>query len=292
MDVDFKKQAVEAFNTIQTNIGFLGIDHDIKKIMITSSIKGEGKSIVSTNVANSYAFAKKRVLLIDCDMRNPIVHRVLGLPNRKGLAELIMANKQDQETEDYRIRRNAYFDVLTAGHRPPNPTELLGSKKMEALINTFAEQYDYVILDTPPVLLVPDAIALHKYADGILLVVRHGYTTKEVLEDSKKTWEVAGTKPTACILNAIPDMQKRYSYYGYYDYVENPESKKGGKEKKRSRRDAGYDDANAPIDKAAQNAYQPKTEEVKHIQDEEEYNGTMTSFKGSYGDRRMKRKIR
>ncbi|WP_066686301.1 CpsD/CapB family tyrosine-protein kinase [Christensenella intestinihominis] len=233
MDIDYKKQALEAFNTIQTNIGFLGIDRDIRTIMVTSSIKGEGKSTVTSNIANSYAFSQKRILLVDCDMRNPTVHRVLELPNRKGLADLIMAGREGLVAEDYIIHYAPYFDVLTAGHRPPNPTELLGSKRMKALINAFSEQYDYVILDTPPVLLVPDAIALHPYVDGILLVVRHGYTTKEVLEDCKKAWEVAGTKPSACILNAIPDMQKRYSYYGYYDYEETRPAKGRNKKSRR-----------------------------------------------------------
>lgn len=232
MDIDYKKQALEAFNTIQTNIGFLGIDHDIRTIMVTSSIKGEGKSTVTSNIANSYAFSQKRVLLVDCDMRNPTVHRVLELPNRKGLADLIMAGREGQDAGDYITHYGPYFDVLTAGHRPPNPTELLGSKRMEVLIGLFSGQYDYVILDTPPVLLVPDAIALHPYVDGILLVVRHGYTTKEVLEDCKKAWEVAGTKPSACILNAIPDMQKRYSYYGYYDYEETQPAKGRGKNRR------------------------------------------------------------
>jgi len=230
MDIDYKKQALEAFNTIQTNIGFLGIDQELKRIMVTSSIKGEGKSTVSSNIANSYAFSKKKVLLIDCDMRNPSVHRVLDLPNRKGLAGLIMASRENQDPEEYLIHYGNYFDVLTAGHRPPNPTELLSSSRMGKLLDEFDNDYDYIILDTPPVLIVPDAIALRKYVDGVLLVVRHGYTTKEVLEDCKKAWEVAGTKPNACILNGIPDMQKRYSYYGYYDYEER--NTKPGKERK------------------------------------------------------------
>lgn len=231
MDIDYKKQALESFNTIQTNIGFLGIDREMKRIMVTSSIKGEGKSTISSNIANSYAFSKKKVLLIDCDMRNPSVHRVLDLPNRNGLADFIMAAKDTQNPEDYLIHYNSHLDILTAGHRPPNPTELLASGRMGFLLEAFDQEYEYIILDTPPVLIVPDAVALHKYVDGVLLVVRHGYTTKEVLEDCKKAWEVAGTKPDACILNAIPDMQKRYSYYGYYDYMEDPKAKKGKRSK-------------------------------------------------------------
>ncbi len=227
MDIDFKNQAIEAFNTVQTNISFLGVDKSIKTLMVTSSIKGEGKSTVSSNVANSYAFAGKRVLLVDCDMRNPTVHRVLNLANREGLSELIMHMRSDHAINNYVVKFGENFDVVTAGHRPPNPTELLGSEQMKNLLQHFMRMYDYVILDTPPVLIVPDAIALSKHVDGIVQVVRHGYTTKEVLEDAKKAWEVAGTKPTACILNCIPNLQKMYSYYGYYDYVDS-----GGKSRK------------------------------------------------------------
>jgi len=233
MDANYKEQALEAFNTVRTNLGFLSVDKQVKTIMVTSSIKGEGKSTISANLANTISTAHTKVLLVDADLRNPTVHRMFGVPNRTGLSDLIMAGGSEDRSYDCIIKHKRNLDLLTAGHRPPNPTELLSSRRMSRILEELSEYYDYILIDTLPILVVPDAMALYHNVDGFILVSRHGYTTKEVLENTKSALEVANAKPMACIFNAIPDMHKAYSYYGYYDYTDI--DKKGRRKKKRKK---------------------------------------------------------
>ncbi len=248
MDANFKEQALEAFNTIRTNLSFLSVDKQIKTIMVTSSIKGEGKSTVSANLANTMSTAHTKVLLVDADLRNPTVHRMFGVPNRMGLSDLIMAGKNAEDDYDCIVKHKRNLDLLTAGHRPPNPTELLSSKRMSRILANLAEHYDYVLLDTPPILVVPDAMALYHNVDGFILVSRHGYTTKEILTNTKSALEVANAEPIACIFNAIPDMHKAYSYYGYYDYTDVDHNGKRRKKKtKRGTAAKDMGDADMPV---------------------------------------------
>lgn len=224
--------AKETFNTIRTNISFLGMDNEMKVLMVTSSVKDEGKTTTTCNIANSYSMVKKRALLIDCDLRSPKVYRELNVTKQKGLPDLIMSGFGDcLDYQDYIVKINDYFDVITAGFRPPNPSELLASKRLDAIIKNLRAIYDVILLDTPPVLLVSDAVSLNRLVDGILLVIRYGYTTKEALCESKRVFEVAGIRPTACIFNAVPSTEKRSKYYGYYGYMDEPKVKK---EKSRS----------------------------------------------------------
>lgn len=224
----------ETFNTIRTNINFLGLEKEMKVIMVTSSIKNEGKTTICCHIADAFASIKKKALLIDCDMRNPSVGKELGIIKPKGLTDMIMAERgEGKDYRDYMYNVNDYFDVVTAGFRPPNPSEMVSSKRLELIVSNLRRQYDVIILDTPPVLLVSDAVSLQRLADGILLVVKYGYTTKEALRESKKVFEVAGIRPAACIFNSIPNVKKRNMYYGYYGYMEN-EADKDIKKKEQS----------------------------------------------------------
>ena len=212
---------METFNTIRTNINFLGMDKEMKVFMVTSSVKNEGKTTVACHIASAYASIKKKVLLIDCDMRNPSVGKELGIIKPKGLADMIMAERgEGKDYQDYIYKINEYFDVIPSGFRPPNPSEMVSSKRLEHIITNLRHQYEIIILDTPPVLLVSDAVSLQRLVDGILLVIKYGYTTKEALRESKKVFEVAGIRPTACIFNSVPAVKKRNMYYGYYGYME------------------------------------------------------------------------
>jgi capsular exopolysaccharide family len=226
-----KEITLETFNTIRTNINFLSMDKKIKVLMVTSSIKNEGKTTVSCNIANSFATVKKRALLIDCDLRSPKVYKELNVIIHKGLPDLIMAeNGEDTDYSEYIVKINDYFDVITAGFRPPNPAELLSSKRLDMIVQSLRGRYDMILLDTPPVLLVSDAISLHRLVDGVLLVIRYGYTTREALQETKRVFEVAGIQPKACIFNAVPGTARRNKYYGYYGYMEDPKFKEAKSE--------------------------------------------------------------
>lgn len=223
---------MEIYNTIRTNINFLGMDREMKVFMVTSSVKDEGKTSVSCNIANSFASIKRKVLLIDCDLRNPSVNKELCIFKQKGLTDMIIAEKGTGiEYHEYTARISEYLDVIPSGFRPPNPSEMLSSKRLELIMKHLRTQYDIIILDTPPVLIVSDAVSLQKLVDGVLLVIKYGYTTREALKESKKVFEVAGIRPTACIFNSVPNVKKRNMYYGYYGYMEKDANKQ---EKKKS----------------------------------------------------------
>jgi capsular exopolysaccharide synthesis family protein len=219
-DANYQKYIAEAFNTIRTNMGFLGMDKEMKCILVSSSVKGEGKTYISCNLAKAYASIHKKVLLIDCDLRNPAVGDALGIDKEKGLTELIISGEGADKKEDYSgyiFHYEENLDVIVAGFLPPNPAELLSSRRIEIILECLKKQYDIILLDTPPILMVSDALSLNKYADGILMVVKYGFTTREMIKQSAQVFRVAGIKPTACVFNEVPESRKRYLYnYSYY----------------------------------------------------------------------------
>lgn len=221
MDHKGKSQIFEAFNKVRTNLGFLSVDRELKVILVMSSVKGEGKTTVAVNLADAIAGTEQKVLMMDADLRNPSVHRMFYLPNRKGLSDLICAppdDKRSPEDAGYLNYYNPYLDILTAGHKPPNPSELLGSKRMKNILESFKTMYDTIVIDTSPFLFISDALALSQYVDGTLLVSRCGYTTREILQNAREELALANIRPLACVLNAV-EMPKKYAYYGYSEYV-------------------------------------------------------------------------
>lgn len=255
MKNEHKEHVAEAFNTIRTNMSFLGMDKEIKSILVTSSVKGEGKTMVSCNLAKAYSLIGKKVLLIDCDLRNPAVHNQLGIAGSYGLAELILAGRSFEEGEDYSkyiIHYKENFDVIIAKFIPPNPSEILSSKRIELILKHFGKLYDMIVLDTPPVLMVSDALLLKKYTDSLLLVVKYGFTTREMLKQSKQVFNVAGIKPTACVFNEVQGSKKEYLYSSAYYYQSNssPKEPAAGK-KSRSKRNAEPPDATRTMSRRA-----------------------------------------
>ena len=168
----------EAYKTLRTNLSFASISKQYKKIIITSAIPNEGKSTVAINLAFTLAESDAKVLLIDCDLRNPTLLRLLRVrPDYKeGLTSLLTHNA----AEDCVFKHpKMKFDVLLAGTTPPNPVELLSSPQMKQLLDQLSQRYDYTICDTPPVSIVTDAAALSRFCDGIILVVRHKASNRE-----------------------------------------------------------------------------------------------------------------
>jgi len=209
-----KSQAAEAFRTSRTNIQFSSLDDDLKSIVVTSTGPSEGKSTVMANLAVTMAQSGKRVVLIDCDFRKPTVHRKFGLPNSQGLTNVLA---QDKKTHECIISTNIpNLYVITSGPTPPNPAELLGTKKMKAVLNEVGQMFDMILIDAPPVLAVTDAQILSTLANGTIFVASYGQAEKYGLVKAKEAIEKVGGKVLGVVINKIPEQSK--GYYGKYYY--------------------------------------------------------------------------
>ncbi len=207
----------EAYRAIRTNLQFAGADKAIKTVVFTSSIPSEGKSTTDINLAIVMGQDHKRVLLIDADMRRPVLHRRFGLENR-GLSNCFADNLSLKDVIQHDIAPN--LDVVTSGPVPPNPAELLGSAKMQELLKEAEDAYDYVFLDMPPILVVTDAAVLGSQADGVILVVGSGDISPDEGRQAKDLLEKAHVNLLGVILNKVPQ-QHQGNYYYYYYYDEN-----------------------------------------------------------------------
>jgi len=208
-----KSPISEAYRTLRTNVQFTGVDSETKTIMITSTGPGEGKSSTIANLAVSIAQAGKSVIVIDADMRNPTQHKLFGLDNREGLSVALV---QDQDFRQF-VRDTAVQGVmvLTGGPTPPNPAELVGSKRMKRLIKEFSEQFDIVLIDTPPVIAVTDAAILAQEVDGVILVLASGEVNKEYAQRAKELLDKVGAKILGAVLNKVEMKTSEYYYYTY-----------------------------------------------------------------------------
>lgn len=208
---------VEAYKSLRTNLQFASLSKKIKKIIVTSSIPGEGKTTVAINLAIALAEAGHKVVLVDCDLRKPHVHRYLRIGmNKLGGVTSILAEKLKIDECVLKISNYGIY-VLTSGPIPPNPAELLGTQQMNDLISELGQEFDYVIIDTPPVSVVTDAAVLSKIADGVVFVVRQNYTKIETAQLAKKHLENVGANVIGCVLNAfkVDKTSKSYAYYQY-----------------------------------------------------------------------------
>ena len=214
---------VEAYKMLCTNLEFITAAQDCKKIMITSTLANEGKTNVSVNLALTLAGYDKKVCLVECDLRRPSVHRFLKANrNSTGLTNILKGEITIKEGVNH--VEGTTMDVLLSGSTPPNPSELLASAKMKDVIDELETMYDYVIYDTPPVLLVTDAAALGKYMNGALLVVKHNATEKGLVLKAKGYLDSAGVKILGAIYSIYSEKSvgnyyySKYSSYNYYYY--------------------------------------------------------------------------
>jgi capsular exopolysaccharide synthesis family protein len=208
-----KSHAAEAFRTLRTNIQFSSLDNEIKAIVVTSTQPGEGKSTVISNLAVTMAQSGKKVLLIDCDLRKPSVHKKLGMSNQDGLTSLLAKEKNLEEVVQPTNINNFY--VLTSGPIPPNPAELLGSKRMKSFIVELQGYFDMILLDAPPVLAVTDAQILSTLCNGVMLVAEYGQAEKHAVIRAKEAIDKVGGKILGLVINKVPSNSKSYYYYNY-----------------------------------------------------------------------------
>lgn len=205
----------EAYRAIRTNLQFAGAGKQLKTLVFTSAVPSEGKSTTVANLAIVMGQDDKHILLIDCDMRKPVIHRRFGLLNR-GLSNCFAEDLPLKEVIQADVFPN--LDVVTSGPVPPNPAELLGSKKMEALLQEAAEAYDYVFLDMPPVLAVTDAALMSSQVDGTVLILGSGDISPDEGKQAKSLLEKVHANILGVILNKVPQHHKSgYYYYYYYD---------------------------------------------------------------------------
>lgn len=212
---------VEAYKSLRTNLKFASEIHGAKSFAITSSIPEECKSNTAINLAVTLGQEDKKVLLMDCDLRKPAIHKYLKIiKERNGLTNIL---SDDIKIENCIVRsKNLKIDVLIAGAIPPNPSELLASERMKRLIEELRLHYDYIIVDTPPISVVTDAAVVGRLTDGALLVVRSKFAQTESVKLAKQKLEGAGIKIFGVILTCF-DAKKSKVKTGYaasyqYDY--------------------------------------------------------------------------
>lgn len=213
----------EQFNTIRTNIKFSNVDKDYKTLMVTSSNISEGKSTVSANIATTFAKQGLHTLLVDSDLRRPTVNATFGIDNPQGLSNYLSERNFDINSIIYKTSvKNLY--VMPSGPIPPNPSELIGSKRMAELIKKLSDQLDLVIFDAPPVLSVTDAQIVSTNVDGTILVVRANKTEKAAVKEAVRLIKQVGGHIIGTILNDVE--VKGSGYYGYYGYSKGSKKKK------------------------------------------------------------------
>lgn len=211
-----KSVVSESIKTLRTNLQFSSVDEDIKTILITSSIPGEGKSFISANLAISFAQTDKRVLIVDCDMRKGRQHKIFKLSNSRGLSNLLIDDMTNYK--DY-INKTSIegVSVITRGIVPPNPSELLNSKKNSDLMRILKAKYDIIIYDGVPCNGLPDSIIMSKLVDKVLIVSSDSMTPKSLLENTKKQLESVNAPVAGDVLNNVDRKNSTYGkYYGYY----------------------------------------------------------------------------
>ncbi len=220
-----KSAIAEAFRTLRTNISFAAYKGSNKTILITSPGPEDGKSTVVSNLAVVMAQARSKVLIVDCDLRKPVMHSLFNLDKTSGLTNLLVQDLAIDEVVSATEVEGLY--VIASGPIPPNPSELLGSDKMAGSLARLAEQYDVVLLDSPPVIAVTDAVLLAPLVDSVLLVIKAGVTRIEMARDARASLLNAGSRSVGVVLNdARPHGSGYYNYYYYYGSRDKPEQEK------------------------------------------------------------------
>lgn len=212
---------VEAFRVLRTNLQFVDLDATRKTYVVTSAVPGEGKTMTATNLAITLAQSGRKVLLIDGDLRKPKVAELLGLENSVGLLTVLVGRAELHDTIQH---HSSGLHFLATGPQPPNPAEILQTQATQDLFAGLREDYDIVIVDAPPLLPVADAAIIAAHSDGVLLVARHGRTSRDQLQQAATRLSAVGARLIGGIVNMTPRRNRGNGYsYGYgYGYGEMP----------------------------------------------------------------------
>ena len=208
----------ESYKSIRTNIMYSMPKSEVGKVIaVTSASAGEGKTTTSINLAITFAQMDKKILLIDCDLRKPKVHRYLKFRKNEGISNVLCGFTTLDKVINQSVRTN--LDVITSGDTPPNPVELLHSEEFMRCINVLRKVYDYIIIDTPPVGVVTDAAAISKISDGVILLVKKEYTTFDMMDIAMERLKTANANLLGTVMidskNSSSFGNKYKASYGY-----------------------------------------------------------------------------
>lgn len=218
---DAKSPIAEAYRTLRTNLQFAKVDSDLQLMMFTSTGPSEGKSTTVANTAVAIAQTGKKVLLVDCDLRKPVQHKIFAKQNQgltNALVEKVALNELIQDTEIENLQ------LLTSGPIPPNPSELLGSALMESTLAELRKLAEIIIIDAPPTIAVTDASVLASKVDGVILVVAAGENRPEMAQKAKNLLVKAQGKILGVVLNKV-EIEEEHAYYYYYYGADKKKSK-------------------------------------------------------------------
>lgn len=214
---DPKSPEAEAYRILRTNIGYADLPRKGRKILITSSRPSEGKTITTANLAITIAEIGKNVLVIDTDMRRPTLHNIFGLDKTPGLTEILTGKMSwDKALKPSGIKN---LSIITSGSIPPNPSELVGSNKMEKLLEDLKGYFDTFIFDCASILAVTDATIIGSLVDGVLLVIMAERTPRDAVQRAMTLLNNAKAHVLGVIFNRV-EMRSLHPYYYYYDYTE------------------------------------------------------------------------
>ena len=223
----------ETIKIIRTNIEFSSLDKPLKTIAVTSATQAEGKTAIIANLAITYAQVGRKVLLVDADLRRPMLHRLFGLSNRRGLTNALLSGRGIQEFVQDTLTEN--LAVLTSGPIPPNPAELLMTSAFTSLTETLKQDYDLVFFDAPPIAVVTDAAIISTKVDGIIYVVRAGNVDRKQVQHAASLLKQVKANVLGYVLNGISADSENYYYYytSHYNYAMTNEPGRGRKRKKK-----------------------------------------------------------
>ena len=215
----------EQFRQIRTALGYLGVDAQHKKILVTSSISGEGKSFMSINLGISLALTGKRVVILELDLRKPKLSEQFNISRRTGLSNYLIGKVAEGELAQKTTFENVF--LIPSGPIPPNPSELISNGKLKDLLLILEEQYDFILMDTAPVNPVTDAYIISPMADVTLFIVRHDYTPRVLVQNLERQHRIDALKNPAIIYNGVKGRGiERYGYGYGYGYTEDANDKK------------------------------------------------------------------
>ena len=207
---DPRSPVSEAYRTLRTNLSFYSLDNPIRTLVVTSAAPGEGKSTTVANLAVTMAQSGRRTILVDCDLRRPSLHTLFDVSDQPGLTNMVL-DEADAPLQQTSVEN---LWLLASGAKPPNPADLLGTQKVDKVIEKLVGQADIVLFDAPPVIAVTDAAVLGAKVDGVLLVISAGKTRREHAERAKELLDKAKVRIVGATLTNAPKDTLLGSYYG------------------------------------------------------------------------------